>query len=70
MPEIARVGCGCDVIAWNAVRVTRASLDKQPHDVAAMFERVAERYDQTNDVRSRGQDRAADGPCYRASRPA
>jgi hypothetical protein len=41
MPEIAWVGCACDVIAWNAVRVTRASLDKQPHDVAAMFDQVA-----------------------------
>jgi hypothetical protein len=28
-----------DGIAWNAARVTRASLDKQPHDVAAMFAR-------------------------------
>ena len=50
MPEIAWVGCACDVIAWNAVRVTRASLDKQPHDVAAMFDQVADRYDLTNDV--------------------
>jgi len=30
MPEIAWIGCACEVIAWNAVRVTRASLDKQP----------------------------------------
>jgi hypothetical protein len=44
------VGCPCDVIAWNAVRVTRASLDKQPHDVAAMFDQVADRYDRSNDV--------------------
>jgi demethylmenaquinone methyltransferase/2-methoxy-6-polyprenyl-1,4-benzoquinol methylase len=35
----------------------RASLDKQPHDVAAMFDDVAERYDVTNDVLSLGQDR-------------
>ena len=40
MPEIARVGCACSVIAWNAVRVTRASPDKQPHDVAAIFDAV------------------------------
>jgi hypothetical protein len=26
-------------IAWNSARVTRASLDKQRHDVAAMFAR-------------------------------
>lgn len=38
-------------------RVTRASLDKQPHEVASMFDDVAERYDLTNDVLSLGQDR-------------
>lgn len=37
--------------------VTRASLDKQPHEVASMFDDVAERYDLTNDVLSLGQDR-------------
>ncbi len=37
--------------------MTRASLDKQPHEVAAMFDDVAERYDVTNDVLSLGQDR-------------
>jgi demethylmenaquinone methyltransferase / 2-methoxy-6-polyprenyl-1,4-benzoquinol methylase len=35
----------------------RASLDKQPTDVATMFDHVAERYDVTNDVLSLGQDR-------------
>ena len=35
----------------------RASLDKQPHEVAAMFDAVARRYDVTNDVLSLGQDR-------------
>lgn len=35
----------------------RASLDKKPHEVAAMFDQVAERYDRTNDVLSLGQDR-------------
>ncbi len=38
--------------------VSRASLDKQPHEVAAMFDDVAEKYDRTNDVLSLGQDRA------------
>jgi demethylmenaquinone methyltransferase/2-methoxy-6-polyprenyl-1,4-benzoquinol methylase len=37
--------------------VTRASLDKQPHEVASMFDDVAERYDLTNDVLSLGQAR-------------
>ena len=37
--------------------MTRAQLDKQPHDVAAMFDDVAERYDVTNDVLSLGQTR-------------
>ena len=37
--------------------MSRADLDKQPHDVAAMFDDVAERYDVTNDVLSLGQDR-------------
>lgn len=38
--------------------VTRASLDKQPHEVAAMFDDVAAKYDRTNDVLSLGQARA------------
>jgi demethylmenaquinone methyltransferase/2-methoxy-6-polyprenyl-1,4-benzoquinol methylase len=37
--------------------VTRASLEKQPHEVAAMFDGVAARYDLTNTVLSFGQDR-------------
>lgn len=36
---------------------TRAGLDKEPADVALMFDGVAERYDVTNDVLSLGQDR-------------
>ncbi|CAM5254263.1 demethylmenaquinone methyltransferase/2-methoxy-6-polyprenyl-1,4-benzoquinol methylase [Streptomyces ambofaciens] len=38
--------------------MTRASLNKQPHEVASMFDHVAERYDLTNAVLSLGQDRA------------
>ncbi|AXI79012.1 demethylmenaquinone methyltransferase [Peterkaempfera bronchialis] len=38
--------------------MTRASLDKQPHEVAAMFDGVAANYDLTNDVLSLGQARA------------
>lgn len=35
----------------------RASLEKDPKDVATMFDDVAKRYDVTNDVLSLGQDR-------------
>ncbi|MFD9723956.1 demethylmenaquinone methyltransferase [Streptomyces sp. NPDC059072] len=37
--------------------MTRASLDKQPHEVASMFDDVAANYDLTNDVISLGQAR-------------
>jgi demethylmenaquinone methyltransferase/2-methoxy-6-polyprenyl-1,4-benzoquinol methylase len=37
--------------------VSRADLDKDPHDVAAMFDGVARRYDLTNTVLTGGQDR-------------
>ncbi|WBB77966.1 demethylmenaquinone methyltransferase [Micromonospora sp. WMMD882] len=35
----------------------RAGLDKQPHEIATMFDGVAARYDLTNTVLSFGQDR-------------
>jgi len=38
--------------------LTAASLDKQPHQVAAMFDRVARRYDLTNTVLTAGLDRS------------
>jgi demethylmenaquinone methyltransferase/2-methoxy-6-polyprenyl-1,4-benzoquinol methylase len=37
--------------------MTRATMEKQPHEVAAMFDDVAARYDLTNDVLSLGQTR-------------
>ncbi|TFI22200.1 demethylmenaquinone methyltransferase [Streptomyces sp. 4R-3d] len=37
--------------------MTRASLEKQPHEVASMFDDVAVKYDLTNDVLSLGQAR-------------
>src|SRR3954449_3564641 len=38
--------------------VSRASLEKDPREVASMFDAVARRYDITNTVLSLGQDRA------------
>lgn len=37
--------------------MTRADLDKAPHEVASMFDTVAEKYDLTNDVLTAGIDR-------------
>src|SRR3712207_776959 len=37
--------------------MSRASLEKQPQEVASMFDGIARRYDLTNDVMSLGQDR-------------
>ena len=37
--------------------MSRAGLDKQPREVASMFDSIASRYDLTNDVISLGQDR-------------
>jgi demethylmenaquinone methyltransferase/2-methoxy-6-polyprenyl-1,4-benzoquinol methylase len=37
--------------------MTRATLEKKPHEVASMFDGVAKRYDLTNSVLSFGQDR-------------
>jgi len=50
--------------------VTRAGLDKDPADVAAMFDQVARRYDLTNSVLSLGQDRGWRSAVVQALRPA
>lgn len=47
----------------------RATLDKRHSDVAAMFDRVAARYDLANDVLSLGQDRAWRREVVQAVRP-
>jgi demethylmenaquinone methyltransferase/2-methoxy-6-polyprenyl-1,4-benzoquinol methylase len=50
--------------------MTRARLDKEPHEVAAMFDDVAGRYDLTNDVLSLGQARHWRRAVVRAVDPA
>jgi demethylmenaquinone methyltransferase / 2-methoxy-6-polyprenyl-1,4-benzoquinol methylase len=49
--------------------MTRAHLDRRPDEVAAMFDRTAERYDLVNDVLSAGQDRLWRRAVARALRP-
>lgn len=44
-------------VATYAPRMSRAHLDKDPHEVAAMFDDVAEHYDRTNSVTTLGIDR-------------
>ena len=50
--------------------MSRAGLDKQPREVAAMFDGVADRYDLTNDVLSLGQTRSWRRAVLRALAPA
>jgi demethylmenaquinone methyltransferase/2-methoxy-6-polyprenyl-1,4-benzoquinol methylase len=44
------------LVGHNGPTMTRADLDKDPRDVATMFDGVARRYDLTNAVLSLGQD--------------
>jgi demethylmenaquinone methyltransferase/2-methoxy-6-polyprenyl-1,4-benzoquinol methylase len=46
--------------------MTRAQLDRQPGEVAAMFDAIADRYDLLNDALSLGQDRYWRGMVARA----
>src|SRR5262245_35144869 len=49
---------GQSILTGSFGCVNRATLDKQPHEVASMFDAVARRYDVTNTVLSLGRDRA------------
>src|SRR2546429_8826656 len=44
-------------LAVRLCRMSRAGLDKDPRDVASMFDGVAKRYDRTNTVMTLGFDR-------------
>lgn len=48
---------GARMLTGSVAVVNRATLEKDPHEVASMFDGVARRYDLTNTVLSLGQDR-------------
>jgi demethylmenaquinone methyltransferase / 2-methoxy-6-polyprenyl-1,4-benzoquinol methylase len=57
MPAEAQSIPGARMLTGSVAFVNRATLDKDPHEVASMFDGVARRYDLTNTVLSLGQDR-------------
>src|ERR1700754_877087 len=57
MPTIALHIPVASMFTGTVTGVSRASLDKDPREVASMFDAVARRYDLTNTVLSLGQDR-------------
>jgi demethylmenaquinone methyltransferase/2-methoxy-6-polyprenyl-1,4-benzoquinol methylase len=57
MPAVALLIPGLRMFTGSFASVSRASLEKNPHEVASMFDAVARRYDLTNTVLSLGQDR-------------
>src|ERR1700738_5666608 len=57
MPAMALPIPGPSMFTATVGCVNRATLDKDPHEVASMFDAVARRYDITNTVLSLGQDR-------------
>ena len=57
MPAVALPIPRLRMFTGTVAGVSRATLDKDPHEVASMFDAVARRYDLTNTVLSLGQDR-------------
>src|ERR1044072_7801727 len=57
MPSMAPGIPGHEKFTGSVTGVNSASLDKEPREVASMFDAVAQRYDLTNTVLSLGQDR-------------
>src|SRR5690242_10165911 len=57
MPAAGRPIPRLSIFTGSFACVNRATLDKDPHEVASMFDGVARRYDLTNTVLSLGQDR-------------
>ena len=57
MPSEAHSIPDARMLTGSVAVVNRATLDKDPHEVASMFDGVARRYDLTNTVLSLGQDR-------------
>src|ERR1700710_2147260 len=56
MARPGRYRVGRMKIGHNGPTMTRADLDKNPREIATMFDGVAPRYDLTNAVLSLGQD--------------
>ena len=57
VPPPPRAARAASSARGSVLVVSRAALDKNPRDVASMFDGVARRYDVTNTVLSLGQDR-------------
>src|SRR5258705_200893 len=57
MPAVALPIPRLRMFTGTVAGVSRATLGKDPHEVASMFDAVARRYDLTNTVLSLGQDR-------------
>src|SRR4029079_50518 len=56
MPAVSLPIPGSSMFTGSVACVNRATLDKDPHEVASMFDAVARRYDLTNTALSLGPD--------------